>query len=78
MTSGTAHVNPLEGFSGYESKCFTFKKVDDLELKLDILFPSEGLSSKARNVVMHIHGGFLVSLSLDPLPSYTHTNTDRR
>jgi len=65
MTSKTAHVDPLEGFKGYASKSFTFKKVDDLELKLDVLYPSEGIPSTARNVVMHIHGGFLVSFAVE-------------
>ena len=75
MASKTAHVDPLDGFKGYVSKSFTFKKVDALELKLDVLYPSDEISSMPRNVVMHIHGGFLVSSISKSRPSLVLTQS---
>lgn len=52
-------MNPLSRFQGYSSRTFTYKTVDTLELKLDVLYPLEPRPT-ATPVLLHYHGGFLV------------------
>lgn len=59
-------AGPLSRFPGYTSKTFVFKKIGDDELKIDVLYPAQTISSKPRNLLLHIHGGFLVS---PPIPT---------
>jgi hypothetical protein len=59
---------PFSRFPGYDSKIFTYKTADAVELKLDVLFPLETIN-KSTPVLLHYHGGFLVRCCL----SITHT-----
>jgi hypothetical protein len=66
------------GFPGYKSKSCIFKQSKDGDIQLDILYP-EAESTVPATVVLHYHGGFLVSIvSLSAAPgwklcSYRHT-----
>lgn len=52
----------LSGFPGYEPSTFTYKTVDGIDIKLDILAPVDlGQGQSPIPIVMHYHGGFLVS-----------------
>lgn len=59
---------PFRRFPDYDSKVFTYKTTDAVELKLDVLFPLEAIN-KTTPVLLHYHGGFLVRCCL----SITHT-----
>jgi dipeptidyl aminopeptidase/acylaminoacyl peptidase len=58
---GIMDAPSLPSFEGYSSKTFTYKSVDGLDLKLDALVPLDAPDQVP--VVVHIHGGFLVSLA---------------
>lgn len=67
-------TSPLSGYESYESKTFIYKTVDSIELKLDVLYPTSRSQSSPLNVLIHIHGGFLVSYF--PFHLFRHNGTD--
>lgn len=50
---------PIE-VNGYKSKTVDFKSTKDGTIKLDVFYP-ENVQGSTRTVVLHYHGGFLVS-----------------
>ena len=54
-------ASQMSGYEGYTNKVIPFKTADGLELSVDVLYPSAKLSSPPP-VLIHYHGGFLVSL----------------
>lgn len=55
---------PLE-VNGYKSKTIGFKSTRDGTIKLDIFYP-ENCKGSTKTVVLHYHGGFLVSGQRSP------------
>jgi acetyl esterase/lipase len=53
-------MSPPEMPTGYESKTITFKNIGALSLELDIMYP-RGKNPEPVPVLIHYHGGFLVS-----------------
>lgn len=51
---------PLAGFPGYTSKTFSYKTTSDGDISVDVVYPEETDSSSS-TVLVHYHGGFLVS-----------------
>lgn len=50
---------PLE-FDGYESKTFSYKATSDGSISVDVVYPEE-TDGAPSTVLIHYHGGFLVS-----------------
>jgi hypothetical protein len=50
---------PVAGLAGYTARTITFKSVQKIDVKLDVVYP-ESKITKTATVLLHYHGGFLV------------------
>lgn len=68
--------SPFSGLKGYTSKTIPFKSGPDGDILLDVVYPEES-DGKPSTVLIHIHGGFLVSFVTYPM-SLSNNSSDRR
>lgn len=52
--------SPLAGFDGYTSQTLSYKTTSDGDISVDVVYPEETDGSPS-TVLIHYHGGFLVS-----------------
>lgn len=68
--------SPFSGLEGYTSKTIPFKSGPDGDILLDVVYPEES-DGKPSTVLIHIHGGFLVSF-VTCLVNLSNNPSDRR